>query len=413
MSKRVVGGGPSTNDSHRDATSATTTSPRGADDTVGSLLADVANALSDSLRILMFADKREWGPDEFEQIRALEDALDDAKKDFQELGPLVGGQFYYENDRIAQSLEELRALRTKFSSHAQNFKDWLRTGGPINPIWARETGELKRELHRAQCRAARRIFAAEQEANARCLGAFEVYRRQRELEARRGKRRSRPDSRYGHAARHELPLWNGSGSDDAAAAARQQQQRRQQDAKQPQQYGEEELTAPAQRRRPSLEELVPACNAVGKFERFGDRDIAFSCDFCDGFIVWEDVREMPSRRAPPPPGITEHPNWQAAARSVSGELEDKTVVFAPVAIANHVAPAPGRWQAGILCPYCDEYTYYAQGDDELEQVRYAQDEEGFPDLKSFQQHLEWYHTAVPVPSIPLLPKAARASCSVM
>ena len=68
-------------------------------DTVGSLLGSIANSLNDSLRMLMFADKRQWGPDEFEQIRALEDALDDAKRDFQELGPLVNGQFYYENDR--------------------------------------------------------------------------------------------------------------------------------------------------------------------------------------------------------------------------------------------------------------------------------------------------------------------------
>ena len=68
-------------------------------DTVGSLLAGIANLLGEALRNLMFADKRQWGPDEFEQVRALEDALDEAKKDFQELGPLVNGQFYYENDR--------------------------------------------------------------------------------------------------------------------------------------------------------------------------------------------------------------------------------------------------------------------------------------------------------------------------
>lgn len=68
-------------------------------DTVGSLLASIANSLNDGIRILLFADKRQWGDDEYEQVRALEDALDDAKKDFQELGPLVNGQFYYENDR--------------------------------------------------------------------------------------------------------------------------------------------------------------------------------------------------------------------------------------------------------------------------------------------------------------------------
>ena len=68
-------------------------------DTVGSLLASIANSLQDGLRILMFADKRGWGPDEFEQVRALEEALDEAKKDFQDMAPLVNGQFYYENDR--------------------------------------------------------------------------------------------------------------------------------------------------------------------------------------------------------------------------------------------------------------------------------------------------------------------------
>lgn len=75
------------------------TGPSTNHDTVGSLLASIATHLSDSLRALRFADKRHWGPDEFEQIRALEEALDDAKTDFQELGRLVNGQFYYEGDR--------------------------------------------------------------------------------------------------------------------------------------------------------------------------------------------------------------------------------------------------------------------------------------------------------------------------
>lgn len=69
------------------------------DDTVGTLLAKIAAALADALRVFTFADKSQWGPDEGDQLRALEDALDDAKKDFQEMGPLVNGQFYYENDR--------------------------------------------------------------------------------------------------------------------------------------------------------------------------------------------------------------------------------------------------------------------------------------------------------------------------
>lgn len=69
------------------------------DDTVGSLLAEIATVLADALRMLMFADKRHWESDEFEQVRALEDALDEAKADFQELGPLLKGSFYYESDR--------------------------------------------------------------------------------------------------------------------------------------------------------------------------------------------------------------------------------------------------------------------------------------------------------------------------
>jgi hypothetical protein len=68
-------------------------------DTVGTLLAAIANLISDGLRIMSYADKRQWGPDEHEQVRALETALDEAKQDFQEMSPLVNGQYYYENDR--------------------------------------------------------------------------------------------------------------------------------------------------------------------------------------------------------------------------------------------------------------------------------------------------------------------------
>jgi hypothetical protein len=68
-------------------------------DSVGTLLADIANLIHDGLRILGFVDKSQWGPDEHEQVRALEEALDDAKKDFQELSQLVNGQFYYQHDR--------------------------------------------------------------------------------------------------------------------------------------------------------------------------------------------------------------------------------------------------------------------------------------------------------------------------
>lgn len=68
-------------------------------DTVGNLLADIANLVSEGLRIFSFADKRQWGPDEHEQTRALQEVLEEAKKDFQELSPLLNGQFQYEHDR--------------------------------------------------------------------------------------------------------------------------------------------------------------------------------------------------------------------------------------------------------------------------------------------------------------------------
>ncbi|KAK0727978.1 hypothetical protein B0T26DRAFT_637839 [Lasiosphaeria miniovina] len=365
-------------------------------DTVGSLLASIATCLTEALRILMFADKRQWGPDEFEQIRALEEALDEAKEDYQEMSPLVHGQFYYQNDRSSMSIHELRNLHAKFEFHAQNFKDWARQGGPINPTWARETAELKRDLHRAQCRAAGRIFAAEQEG-ARCLGAFQVYRQQKRLEAERQRRRHDHD---------EQPLW--------------QQQQQQQTAENGEtQYRGERPDDP--RRRSSLEELVPSCNAVGRFERLGDLDAAFVCDFCDGFIVWPNLRGMPAARTitTPPPQAPDtsndsassaYPHWQAMGQSRSTGA-DKTVVFAPVAIANHVAPGLGAWQAGILCPYCDEYTYLDQSEDSEEDVRYAQDEKGFPDLAAFQAHLEWYHTALAMPAMSPLASALPSSVS--
>lgn len=86
-------------------------------DTVGSLLASIANSLQDGLRILMFADKRGWGPDEFEQVRALEEALDEAKKDFQDMSPLVNGQFYYENDRRSMCASFLPLSSVFFPNH--------------------------------------------------------------------------------------------------------------------------------------------------------------------------------------------------------------------------------------------------------------------------------------------------------
>ena len=75
-------------------------------ESVGSLLAVIANSINDALRLLMFADKAHWGPDEFEQVRALEHTLDEAKKDFQEMGPLLKGSVYYENDRRSMYISD-------------------------------------------------------------------------------------------------------------------------------------------------------------------------------------------------------------------------------------------------------------------------------------------------------------------
>lgn len=72
-------------------------------DTVGTLLAAIANLLHESLQLLARSDSSLWGRDEHEQVRALEEALDEAKKDFQELSPLVKGQLYYQNDRRRES----------------------------------------------------------------------------------------------------------------------------------------------------------------------------------------------------------------------------------------------------------------------------------------------------------------------
>jgi hypothetical protein len=168
-------------------------------------------------------------------------------------------------------------------------------------------------------------------------------------------------------------------------------------------------TARGPQRRTSLEELVPVCNAVGRFERFGEEDIAFVCDYCDGFIVWEDLDVMPASRTPAEATSASlrtdagqpsdsYPSWQATGRSRTTS-EDKTVVFAPLAIANHCAPAGVDWQSRIYCPFCDDYEYFAQGDDEVERLRYVQDDAGFPDLASFQEHLAWQHSEVARPAV--------------
>lgn len=357
------------------------------------------------------------------------------------------------------SLHELRDLCARFSLHTQNFKDWLRQGGsPIDPVWAVETITLRRELHRAQCRAARRVYDAEQETPTRCLGALQVYRVQQ--------------------LPPQPPL--------EAQEQGQEQRRRQQ--------------------RSRHREELAACNRTGKFERFGDEDIAFVCDFCDGYLVWDDLREMPSIRAGalPPGGDSREPlstsrhqyhskngggrrmagpgvssatttittseltatmsnnssthggynnsyhihnhnnNHNAAqtttpattttAAAAAAEVEEeaagapdqwqatgfartdgseKTIVFAPVAIANHRSPEPGEWQARVLCPFCDEYYYEETGDDEVERTRYTQDEGGFESVADFHDHLAWYHTSLLPNPQALLPTSVAGRCAVM
>ncbi|KAG4256202.1 hypothetical protein FPRO04_03234 [Fusarium proliferatum] len=242
-------------------------------DSVGSLLAAIATLLSQGLRILSLADKSHWGPDEHEQVHAFASALDEAKKDFQELAPLVNGQIYYETDR----------------------------------------------KHEAE---------------------------------------------YSRRYREELRL----------------------------------------------------CNTIGSFKRFGDRDIAFVCDYCDGHIVWEDIENMPSIRtfqeAAASPILTlsptiDNPHWQATAFTLSGHQE-KQVVFAPVAIANHVSPQPRDWQAGLLCPYCEVESTEPQEQYDDEDV-YRPDL-GYEDMEAFQEHLEWQHTVTAPTS---QAQAASDNCMVM
>ncbi|PKS10736.1 hypothetical protein jhhlp_002493 [Lomentospora prolificans] len=335
--------------------------------TVGTLLAAIANLLSEGLRILAQTDRRLWGPDEHEQVRAFEDALNEAKTDFQELSPWVKGQLYYQNDRKRESIKELEALLAKFEIHIQNFRDWASTGGPINPIWLNDTRVLRRELHRAQCKAVGRIFAVEQESEPRCLGAFFVYRKQRD---------------WAHQPCNHIDEY----------------------------------------KRRQLEELV-TCNTVGKFERFGEEDIAFVCEFCDGHIVWEDLETMPSIRtidetitashspSPPLPPAAGAEHWQATGFSVTSR-EEKSIVFAPLAIANHLPPVSGDFESRIICPFCDNDYALAQGHDEMEQLRY--DELAYASLEDFREHLEWQHTALPVPALPLpaLP-SPKSNCILM
>ncbi|KYK61640.1 hypothetical protein DCS_02783 [Drechmeria coniospora] len=341
-------------------------------DSVGTLLAEIANLLNDSLRIFQLSDKRHWGADEHEQLHALEETLDEAKRDFQALSPLVHGQSYYELDRQHESVEELRRLRSRFSALIQNLKDWSRSGGPTNPTWVRDTQRLRKDLHRAQCRAARRIFASDKESSRRCLGGFLVQRVLQRLHR------------------------NGAVADGGGAGMRD--------------VGE------AQRQ---LAE-VRACSEIGGFERFGEDDIAFICDFCDGHLVWEDLERIPtSRYGSDEPGSSSTPpllsttataaanvRWQATGTSMS-TAQPKLVVFAPVAIANHAAPAPSDWQASITCPFCEEVAQQPQEEDDDEDAYKPEGE--FDDMATFQDHLEWQHPAAALPT----PDSSTQHCRIM
>ncbi|KAL2119182.1 hypothetical protein VTJ04DRAFT_6142 [Mycothermus thermophilus] len=433
-------------------------------ETVGTLLASIANCMNEALRILMFADKRHWGPDEFEQTRALEDALDEAKRDFQALGKLVNGRWYYEHDRTPDSLHHLSHLLTQFEAHLSHFRAWAQTGGPINPAWTHDTLRLRRLLHRAQCRAAGRVFAATTAAadaeaspeGGRCLGAFLVRREQKRLKAEKARREKE---------RAQAPAWKrasagvvvgqegeGAGGVGSGGGGYEMGGRLYGTEALPGEAGADHAADDPKGKRPeeglrrigSLEALIPTCNEVGRFHVLrGDNndnlneppelrrapnlsnlpttttqpsiiqhDAAFVCDFCSGYIVWRDLLTVPSSRSPlPPTAVTGYPHWQS--RGVSAETnEAKTVVFPPVAIANHAPPGPGMWQAPLMCPYCDynnddeesagQETYYldegAAGAGEMRYVR-EEAEAVFEDVEALQRHLEWYHTALPVPPI--------------
>lgn len=87
-----------------------------------------------------------------------------------------------------------------------------------------------------------------------------------------------------------------------------------------------------------------------------------------------------------------NPHWQASGFSHS-KHEEKSVVFAPVAIANHTVPHPGDWQARVLCPFCEEDAQKPRDkDDEEDEWR---PEGMFDDITGLEEHLQWEHTTQP------------------
>lgn len=110
MSKRNSSGGAPSRDISRGRTgqpeptpvpATARRSPSPKKDTIGTHLTAIANSLNEALRVFQYADKRFWDPegDEYEQIRALEETVAQARRDFIEMGKLVGGVPYYEGDR--------------------------------------------------------------------------------------------------------------------------------------------------------------------------------------------------------------------------------------------------------------------------------------------------------------------------
>lgn len=108
---------------------------------------------------------------------------------------------------------------------------------------------------------------------------------------------------------------------------------------------------------------------------------------------------------------------QTAARGLDAEVEpelkgeEKTIIFPPIAIGNHLPPEPGEWQAPLLCPLCDEYYYEEQGDDDMDRMRYTQDERGFESVTTLQEHIEWSHASL-IPSFANV-ASKSSSCEIM
>jgi hypothetical protein len=130
-------------------------------------------------------------------------------------------------------------------------------------------------------------------------------------------------------------------------------------------------------------------------------------------LVWENLAEVPGERRVEGGTVDGYPNWAAAGRRSrveEGEEEEKVVVFAPLAIANHVPPRYGEWVSRVICPYCEEYTYIDAGDDGDGERRWVTDQAGFETMEAFQEHLQWTHTALPKPVLPLV---SDGKCAVM